>query len=169
MTGASGRTAAVTPAERAATLAGAWMPALVWVGVIFWLSSDRFSDEQTAEWLAHFPLLAALGLPPQLVDVVNLIVRKCAHFVEYAILGLLAYRALRATRPRAAARGLLALAVGASIGVAAVDELHQTRTLTRSGSANDFAINGLGALNGALGAVILHRHRGRRRARAPRA
>ncbi|MDX2170707.1 MAG: VanZ family protein [Deltaproteobacteria bacterium] len=122
---------------------------MLWVGVITWLSSDRFSDEQTASWLTRMPFLSALGLPPATIDAVNLILRKTAHFVEYATLSVLAYRALGLGDPSASRARRLLSAVGLAVGCAAMDEFHQTLTLTRTGSLKDLFINSLGAIAGA--------------------
>lgn len=142
----------------------AWLPVVLWMGVIFWLSGDQFSDERTASWLAGSPLLSVLGLPPAVIDVVNLIVRKCAHFVEYALLSMLAYRAM--CRSFAApARRALAVAIVLAVSVASIDEMHQATTATRSGSPKDVVLDSAGALAGALtGATYLYR-RARRRDR----
>lgn len=143
---------------------------LGWVAVIAWLSGDRFSDAQTAAWLARTPFVAALGLAPALVDTANLILRKTAHFVEYAILALLAYRALGAG---AVPRSRLARVLGAlllSIGMATLDELNQALTLTRSGRGHDVVLDGAGAFAGALaGVAVARRLRDRRAGGAPAA
>lgn len=146
-------------------IAAAWLPLGVWLGVIFWLSGDQFSDEQTAEWLTSLPWLAALGLPPAAIDLANLIVRKSAHFVEYAVLSMLAYRALGASRPKWSRRAVLLAAVVVAVVCATVDELHQATTLTRTGSPKDVVIDSLGAFAGAMaGAGLLYRWNRRRRA-----
>lgn len=141
----------------AGALLAAWGPVVLWMGVIFWLSGDRFSDEHTAAWLTRLPLLRALGLSPAMVETANLIVRKCAHFVEYAVLSMLAYRAFRvssAAAPHRALTGAILLALSCSV----VDELHQATTLTRFGSLKDVVLDGVGTLAGALaGAAVLYR------------
>jgi VanZ family protein len=148
----------------AARLASAWVPVVLWIGVITWLSGDRFSDEHTASWLTRVPFVAALGLPPAVVDVANVILRKTAHFVEYAALSMLAYRALGisdAARPR---RTRLLWAVAVAVTCATLDELHQATTLTRTGSPKDVVLDALGAFAGALsGAAYLYRRRAARR------
>jgi len=122
----------------------------LWLAVIFSLSGDRFSDVNTAVWLSGMPLVGAL-LPPAAIEVGNFIVRKCAHFVEYAVLGMLTFRALRSTRPRVRKRQLLAVAVGLAVLCASLDELRQfLATFTRSGTPRDVLLDGTGALAGAL-------------------
>ena len=143
---------------RLTALVSAWAPVALWLAVIFSLSGDRFSDVNTAVWLSGMPLVGAL-LPPAAIEVGNFIVRKCAHFVEYAVLGMLIFRALRSTRPRVRKRQLLAVAVGLAVLCASLDELRQLlATFTRSGTPRDVLLDGTGALAGALvGATYLYR------------
>jgi VanZ family protein len=74
----------------------------------------------------------------------DLVLRKCAHVTEYAVLGALLTRAL--------ARELPALALG--VAYAASDEWHQTFVQGRHGAPLDVAIDGCGVL---LGIVLLRR------------
>lgn len=131
---------------------------LLWVGVIAWLSGEGFSDEQTAAWLVGSPFFDALGIPPALVDTANVILRKSAHFVEYATLSMLTYRALgrgAVPRPR---RVRLAGAIAVALVCATLDELHQATTLTRTGAPRDVLLDGLGATAGAVvGGLLLFR------------
>ena len=130
------------------------------MAVIAWLSGDQFSDEQTAAWLAAAPFLASLGLPPAVIDTTNLILRKSTHFVEYATLAMLSFRALgMGATPRSRASRLLG-ALLLAVGYATLDELRQTGTATRSGTAHDVLIDSLGAAAGAIvGGLHLYRRR----------
>ena len=140
----------------------AWGPVLLWLGVIAWLSGEGFSDERTAAWLVEAPFFDALGIPPALVDTANLILRKSAHFVEYAVLSMLTYRALGVgARPRSR-RVRLAGALAVALLCATLDELHQATTLTRTGTPRDVLLDGLGAAAGAMvgGLLLFHRSSG---------
>lgn len=142
--------------ERPLVVAMAWLPVLAWMAVIVFLSGDQFADVNTAAWLAHMPLVETLGLPPAVIAAVNLIVRKCAHFVEYAVLGGLALRAARATWTKRSARELIAVAVGLGVLHASFDELRQYLVTTmRSGTLHDVVLDSAGAL---AGAVLLARY-----------
>jgi VanZ family protein len=137
---------------------------MVWAAFILSLSSDRFSDVHTAAWLSG--IAGALGISLPLVEVANFIVRKSAHFVEYAVLSLLTLRAMLVTWPQRRRRQLLVCAVFAAAAWASVDELHQHFfTLTRMGTPKDVVLDTSGALAGAVvGASYLYR-----RARRPAA
>lgn len=141
------------PAQRGRplALAAAWAPVLAWMAVIVFLSGDQFADANTAAWFAGMPFVDALGLPPAVIAVANLIVRKCAHFVEYAVLGALILRAGRATWPARPWRHLVAVAVGLAVLYAGFDELRQyLSTAARSGTLHDVVLDAAGALTGAL-------------------
>lgn len=126
----------------------AFVPATLWMGVIFLMSAmpGDVSGAQsgTIAELVRMAVSFVLGervaaaLSP---DLVNLLVRKAAHMTEYAILFLLEYRALKtcgARRPGAAALLICA-------GYAATDEWHQSFVADRGPSPIDVCIDTLGA------------------------
>ena len=147
-------------------IAVAWAPVLAWMALIVFLSGDRFADVNTATWLAGMPFVGAFGISPAVIAVANLIVRKCAHFVEYAVLSMLSFRAARATWPSLRRRELFAAAVGLAALFAGFDELRQYAvTTSRSGTPRDVALDAVGALTGAtMGARSLYRRVRSRRA-----
>lgn len=147
------------PGTSAAVLAG-WVPVALWMAVIFSLSSDRFSDVHTAAWLSG--VFESLGIPPAVAHVGNFIVRKSAHFVEYAVLGVLIFRAARVTWPLRATWQPFVVAVAGAAACAGLDELRQyVVTATRTGSVRDVAVDAAGAL---AGASYLYRRARRRTA-----
>lgn len=146
-----------------AAVVAAWGPVVVWAAFILSLSSDRFSDVHTAAWLSR--IAGALGITIPLLEVANFIVRKSAHFVEYAVLSILTLRALLATWPERRRRQLLVIAVAMAAAWASLDELHQyVATVARIGTPKDVALDTVGAVAGAaVGSGVLYR-RPRRRA-----
>jgi len=121
-----------------------WLPPVLWMGVIMFLSTDTASAEHTGEFL--LPVLRWL-LPwasPGDLDAIHGLVRKGAHLTEYAILAALWYRALtHGSRLAPPAVGWLAF--GISLAWAALDEWHQSFVASRTGSAVDVGIDGAGA------------------------
>ena len=101
-----------------ATRLGLWLPVLLWAGLIFTLSSIPSLDTGLGTW--------------------DLVLRKCAHAAEYAILGALLQRAVR--------REPLAVLLGSAY--AATDELHQSFVAGRQGSALDWLLDTGGVLVG---------------------
>ena len=119
---------------------GPFVPPVAWMGVIFWLSTGRFSAEETGGWI--LPLLQALfpwATPPQL-EFIHWLGRKTSHAAEYAILAWLWHRAF--VRRGDAARPLPAL--GLTVGYAIFDELHQGWTGSRGASALDVVLDAVG-------------------------
>lgn len=142
-------------------LATRWAPVIAWALVISVLSSDAFSGEQTGGWLVPLLQIVLPGASFETIETVHAVVRKLAHVVEYAILGLLACRALAVP-----GRAPLAVATGALLicaGYAALDELRQTLTPNRVGAPIDVALDTFGAALGiALRAVVDGLSAGRR-------
>lgn len=101
-----------------------WLPALVWMGVIFLFSSRP-------NWETGLRQDFAL--------------KKTAHLFEYGVLALLLYRVLNGSLRRwdfLAARNAWIL----SVIYAATDEWHQTFVPTRTGHPRDVIIDACGAM-----------------------
>ena len=97
-----------------------WLPVVLWAGLIFGLSSLPDLGTGLGTW--------------------DLVLRKIAHFCEYAILGALLLRAL----------GRAELAVAAGVAYAATDELHQHFVPGRHAAFRDVAIDAAGVLAGVV-------------------
>jgi VanZ family protein len=97
-----------------------WLPVVIWAGVIFTLSAIPHLGTDLGTW--------------------DLILRKCAHVTEYALLAFLLARAVGREAP--------ALALG--ILYAASDEFHQSFVAGRHASPIDVAIDTVGLLIGIL-------------------
>src|SRR5687767_8128567 len=74
-----------------------YAPLLIWIAVIFFFSSSQGSMSHTSRIIR--PLLEFLlpGAPEETLQFYHGIIRKLAHFSEYAILALLACRAFSRT------------------------------------------------------------------------
>jgi len=72
-----------------------WLPPLVWMAVIFGLSSSLGSSEETSRFVV--PLLRWLfrWAAPGDIAALHGLVRKGGHLTEYAVLGALWFRAFR--------------------------------------------------------------------------
>ncbi|MBM4442199.1 MAG: VanZ family protein [Candidatus Rokubacteria bacterium] len=122
-----------------------WGPPVAWTAVILWLASDAGSAEQTSRLI--LPMLRALlpGASPEQLATLHVLLRKAAHFVEYALLAWLWGRALvvgRGIAPRSAAVSAWAMATAC----AAIDESVQAWHPSRVGSVGDVLIDTAGAL-----------------------
>jgi len=134
----------------------AWLGVAACVAVIWTLSGDDFSSQTTGSLL--LPLLHWLfpELSGQALLRLHLFVRKSAHFGEYALLGLLAFRALWLTLESTAQRvGALALLL--VLAVAGADETRQSLSQARTGSLWDVALDLCGAAAALLLLLLLRR------------
>lgn len=104
-----------------------WFPIFIWLGVIFVFSSmpDLKSD---------------------LPGLFDFILRKAAHFVEYAVLAFLFFRALHSGRGYSAGRAFVFSFLFSAL-YAVSDEWHQTFILNRSGEIRDVFIDSCAALS----------------------
>jgi VanZ family protein len=130
-----------------------WLPPLVWMAVIFGLSSSLGSSEETSRFVV--PLLRWLfpWAAPGDIAALHGLVRKGGHLTEYAILAALWFRVFRRGRrlaPGAAAWSALTI----SIVWAGIDEWHQSFVPARTASAGDVALDGASA---ALALLLLVR------------
>lgn len=91
------------------------------------------------------PVFEALGLTD--VNVMSLLVRKCAHFSEYAVLGVIARGLYRALRSEGAIHAPI---VFLTVLVPVADECLQLFVPGRSGQLTDVLIDLSGLVTGAL-------------------
>jgi VanZ family protein len=115
-----------------------WLPVLVWLIFIFIGSTDLLSAEHTSRFIGPFLRWFSPDVSDATIASVQLVVRKCGHLTEYAILAALLFRAMRLFAP--------AFIVAAIY--AALDEFHQSFVASRTASPWDVAIDCVGALVG---------------------
>lgn len=122
---------------------------VLWMGLIFSLSTASFSSAQTEALIVSLysrgmPWLAAISL-----ETADLLIRKMAHLSEYFILGILVTHILqkRSARP-AASRMFLAIPLGIIYAIG--DEWHQSFVPGRTPSAMDVALDTIGFVCGSL-------------------
>jgi VanZ family protein len=116
-----------------------WLPPVFWMGLIFTLSAQP-------------------TLPKHPDTLLDLILKKAAHIIEYGILAVLLWRAL--SRGRGAhSRSALVTAFFVSVLYAASDEYHQTFVPGRNGTPVDVGIDAVGSLVALLAVGSLGRKR----------
>lgn len=137
---------------------GVWVVLLIiWMGVIFFFSSQ--TGEESSElsggivsgmihWIWKDYDSWTVIRQEQLLSTLTYLIRKGAHFTEYAILGFLTAGALYSGRhPR---KWFFPAAWGAAAVYAMTDELHQMFTDGRSPQMFDVMVDSAGALTGVL-------------------
>lgn len=132
------------------------------MALIFSASGDQMSGQRTSRFIGPLLRWFKPDISPEAISRVQGVVRKTAHVVEYAILSMLLWRALRKPQKgqwglwnRRAALGAFALAVLYAI----TDELHQSFVPSRQGQITDVLIDSFGAALGLLTVWLFGRWR----------
>jgi VanZ family protein len=117
--------------------------------LIFGFSTDAGSTRHTSRFIGPFLRWLIPDISDEGIRGVQLVVRKTAHMVEYAILAYLAWRARRQpvrgdTRPWRRSEALFAIAVAAAFAI--TDEWHQSFVPSRQGQVTDVLIDTSGAV-----------------------
>jgi VanZ family protein len=124
-----------------------WIAVLAWMGFIFSLSSQAAEESgKLSAGITEAVIRVIKMVAPHAdldIDVFNHIVRKCAHFVSYLVLGLLAMNALR--RSGITGRRRIAVSLLICILYAASDEVHQLFVPGRAGQVKDVLIDSAGS------------------------
>ncbi|HSA12141.1 MAG TPA: VanZ family protein [Candidatus Paceibacterota bacterium] len=146
------------------SLIGRWLPVLVWMCVIFSASSDQLSFSRSSRIVGPLVRWLFPDVSDEAVHAIVIAARKCAHLLEYAVLALLFWRALRkpptpGTPPWQWSQAALVLAL--VVLYAATDEFHQAFVPSREGSLRDLLVDALGGALGLLGLWVIGRVRRR--------
>lgn len=123
-----------------------WLPAVLGLGFVFWMSSATFSDRNTGLLIKPIVSFLAPEIPSQQVGMIHSLIRKMGHLTEYFILGLLLFRAFRGRSNEPFSWRWSLGAVVVVVLWAASEEFHQYFIPTRSSSAVDVGIDAAGGV-----------------------
>jgi len=140
----------------------AWLPTIVWIGVIAFESTSTFTSSNTQNWLFAFLRHINWWLAAH-AAILNAVGRKVGHFVGYGALGCFAFfgwtefLAYRKERERASVEKPIqmarewqmraaALAVLVTFVVASLDEFHQSFVPGRGAAFHDVVLDTFGAV-----------------------
>ena len=128
---------------------------IIWMTVIFWFSANP-ADESTemshsvGKVIGHYFVDGYDDWPEErqieYADRIDYPVRKCAHAMEYAVLGFLLVAALCDNAWEERKRIILCIALG--VIYACSDEFHQLFVPGRSGQISDVLLDSCGVLAG---------------------
>lgn len=134
-----------------------WFPVVAMLGVMYYFSTDVFSADNTRNVIEKIFLWFVPHASKHTMATMNYVVRKAAHFTEYAVLGAFLFRAYRADHPT---RWRLKWAFYSFLTAgtwALLDEFHQTLTRSRGGSIWDSLIDSSGAFFVLAAIAIVYR------------
>lgn len=135
---------------------------VLWMAVIFAFSAqDSLESSRTSDKVVNqiapvvVPDYSELSAPQKIEkkQELSFIVRKCAHYSEYALLGFLVSLSLPFDRIKRRYGSLIAM--GICVLYAVLDEFHQNFSVGRSPAVRDVLIDSCGALTGVLIACLL--------------
>lgn len=139
-----------------------WVLVVIWMIVIFLFSAQ--SADTSSNTSGQFIKSIACVVKPdiknaseydqeQFIEQLQHIVRKSAHFTEYAVLGVLLFIALYQYKMKYRYKFLCAWIIATTY--AATDELHQLFVSGRAGRITDVCIDSLGALTGIILTILV--------------
>ena len=134
-----------------------WLPVVLWISFIFWMSTGMFSADNTYSFFA--PLLRFLvpSISPKEIVIFHMILRKLAHVTEYFVSGLLLFRAFRKSSDENQEWSWAFFSLLGVVLIAASDELHQTFVLNRTASLIDVGIDIFGGFLAQCFSVLMYR------------
>jgi VanZ family protein len=127
-----------------------WLPVVLWMVFIFIGSTDLLSAEHTSRFIGPFLRWFAPDVSDATIASIQLVVRRCAHLTEYAILAVLICRAFRQYLDRTFAALVVFIIAAAYAGL---DEFHQSFVASRTASLWDVVIDCVGTVAG----IVLYR------------
>lgn len=130
-----------------------WVLLIGWMSLIFYMSNQpgEVSSEQSRFVVMIFDQLG-LNLNSNLGDMATFLVRKVAHFSEYFILFILAYRVARLYLDKKSAKIYMIIFVFA---YACSDEFHQAFVPDRGPAFKDVLIDTSGGITAAIATFII--------------
>lgn len=137
-------------------------PLVMWIGFIFFASTGSLSASNTSRVVRPVLLWLFPGITePELLQA-HVLVRKAAHFIEYAVLAILAARAFLSSSRGGLKRWWHVAALSLVVACALLDECHQSFEPTRTGTIYDSLIDVFGGACAVAFVMLLRRRKSRR-------
>lgn len=121
-----------------------YLPVIAWMIVIFLASTDSFSASNTSRIVRPLLLWLFPGIRESSIDYAHFLIRKSAHFTEYAILALIAARAFLGSSNEALRRQWVAASLALVAVYSLLDEYHQSFVPSRGPSILDSCLDTTG-------------------------
>jgi len=123
-----------------------WLPVVLWMAVIFSMSTGEFTAQNTSRFIEPIIRFLLPWASPHAVDIIHGLIRKCGHLTEYFILGWLLFRAFRGGSKERHAWWWAVSALLVLVFYAASDEFHQSFVPGRTASPIDVGIDTVGGI-----------------------
>ena len=139
----------------------AYAPVLLWIGVIFLLSSPEGSFSQTSRIIGPLLQFFFPDMAEETRQLIHGYVRKTAHFTEYAVLAFLALRACTLSASVFLQKWRYVLPLLLVVVIASIDELNQSFEASRTSSIWDVLLDISGGIAMLLFLWLIKRPRSR--------
>ena len=127
-----------------------YLPLVVWIIFISIASTSEFSGANTSRIIRPLVLWLFPETSEATLQTIHFVVRKLAHFTEYAVLGFFAARAFSTSSLRSLKRRWFFIALFLIVMYALLDEYHQSFVPSRTASIYDSMIDSIGGVAGLL-------------------
>lgn len=124
-----------------------YAPLVLWVGVIFFLSSDQGSAAETSRIIRPIIEFFFPTASPDTFLIVHSIIRKTAHFTEYGMLAIFAARAFSASSVQLLKNHWVVIALVLILSIATFDEINQSFESSRTASIWDVLLDFTGGFS----------------------
>lgn len=124
---------------------------IIWMIFIFIMSS--FNSNESSNQSNFIVNILSNIFNISNIEILSLIVRKLAHFIEYTILGILVYNLIYSYNKKIYISTIICIIYAIS------DEMHQLFVPGRSCQITDILIDSMGSVTGIILLYILYRHK----------
>jgi VanZ family protein len=125
-----------------------WLPVIVWLGLIYFFSTDEFSSSNTSTVVGSLASWVFPEISSQTIETIHLAVRKLGHWTEYFVLAVLVQRALLKETGNKWQLRHTVLTLLFILVYALSDEFHQVFVPSRTASFGDVMIDVVGGICG---------------------
>jgi VanZ family protein len=136
-----------------------YAPLVLWMCLIFFASTGELSASNTSRIVRPLLLWLFPDISEARIELAHFLIRKAGHFTEYAILALLAARALNRSLHDALRRRWFYVSLLLVIVYALSDEFHQSFVPSRTASIYDSLIDIAGGLTTLVWFALRRRRR----------
>jgi VanZ family protein len=129
-----------------------WLATVLWALLIFNLSGGSYSSASSQRLISQLLDWLSISIQSQTIGLMNVIIRKCAHLTEYAVLAAFLYHSIKPVGESSWSGKAALWAVMLSGSYSLTDEFHQMLVPGRHASIFDCLIDTTGAC---LGLIVL--------------
>jgi VanZ family protein len=140
-----------------------WLPVVLWAGLIFYFSTDRFSSEKTTLISGRLLLRIFPSITAEQLALFDLFIRIFAHWAEYLVFAILFMRALGNDRRTNWSWRRAGWTLAVVLIYACTDELHQAYIPSRSANVGDVLLDLFGGSCGVLWMYVRRKTRAGKR------